>query len=136
MRFRNGVKPLYEVRTERGYTVRITKEHKVAVLRGGDVTTIPLAELEPGDEILLLLGGGSNVPYVPLKPVVYDRSVMSTTLNENVTLPAELTEDIAYFLGYLHADGYVQVGKKVTWTAPKALKLATADAHPKSAPLG
>jgi ribonucleoside-diphosphate reductase alpha chain len=130
MRFRNGIKPLYEVRTERGYTVRITKEHKVAVLRSGEVTTVPLAELEPGEEILLLLGGGTDTPYVPLKPVVYDRSIMSTTLNENVTFPAELTEDIAYFLGYLHADGYVHVGKKVTWTVPKALKLATADAHP------
>ena len=30
--FRNGIKPLYEVMTARGYRVRITEDHKVAVL--------------------------------------------------------------------------------------------------------
>lgn len=130
MRFRNGEKPLYEVRTKRGFSLRITQEHKVAVMRAGDVTTVPLSDLQPGDEILLLLGGGSESTYVALKPIAYDRSIMSMTLNTDVTLPTYLTEDIAYFLGYLHADGYVHVGKKVTWSAPKALKLATADAHP------
>ncbi|NOG52147.1 MAG: hypothetical protein HND48_23950 [Chloroflexi bacterium] len=99
-------------------------------MRAGDVTTVPLSDLQPGDEILLLLGGGSESTYVALKPIAYDRSIMSMTLNTDVTLPTYLTEDIAYFLGYLHADGYVHVGKKVTWSAPKALKLATADAHP------
>lgn len=57
-RFRNGVKPLYEVTTSRGYSVRITLEHKVAVYSGADVVTIPLAELSAGDNILLLLSDG------------------------------------------------------------------------------
>ena len=130
MRFRNGEKPLYEVITGRGYRVRITAEHKVAVLRGADVVTIPLHELKVGDDILVLMGEGAQGDYVTLKSVQYDRSVMSTTLNTDVVLPETLTEDLAYFLGYSYADGYVQIGKKVNWSAPKALKLATADAHP------
>ncbi len=130
-RFRNGVKPLYEVETARGYRVQITEDHKVAVLMDGKITTMPLKYLQEGDEILLLLGQGVEGNYVPLKPLNYERSIMSTRLNTDVQLPSELNEDLAYFLGYAYADGYVQVGKKVTWQAPKALKLATADSHPK-----
>lgn len=129
-RFRNGVKPLYEVTTKRGYKVRITAEHKVAVLMDGKLTTMPLQYLAKGDEILLLLGSGVQTGYVELSPVDYQRSVMSTTLNENVRLPELLTEALAYLVGYMHGDGYVHIGKKVTWQAPKAIKLATADAHP------
>ncbi len=128
--FRNGVKPLYEVRTKRGYSVRITEEHKVAVFLDGKITTMPLKYLEAGDEILLLLGHGVRTGYVDLKPLNYERSPLSTTLNENVTLPEVLTEDLAYALGYMNGDGYVHIGKKVTWQAPKAIKLATADAYP------
>jgi ribonucleotide reductase alpha subunit len=129
-RFRNGTKPLYEVTTQRGYKVRITKDHKVAVLMDGKITTMPLEYLREGDEILLLLGKGVETNYAPLKPVEYDRSIMSTRLNETVKLPTVLDQDVAYLLGYMHGDGYVQWGKKVNWTAPKAIKMATADDYP------
>src|SRR5690606_6445054 len=68
--------------------------------------------------------------YVELKPVDYQRSVMSTTLNENVRLPELLTEELAYLIGYMHGDGYVHIGKKVNWQAPKAVKMATDDKYP------
>src|SRR5690606_6183040 len=129
-RFRNGVKPLYEVTTKRGYKVRITEEHKVAVLMDGKITTMPLKYLQQGDEILLLLGSGIQTRYVELKPVDYQRSVMSTTLNENVRLPELLTEELAYLIGYMHGDGYVHIDKKVNWQAPKAVKMATDDKYP------
>ena len=129
-KFRNGVKPLYEVKTKRGYKVRITEDHKVGVLMDGQVVTMPLKYLQAEDEILTLLGDGIEADYVQLAPVDYDRSIMSTTLNTDITLPTELNEELAYFLGYAYGDGYVQMGKKVNWQAPKALKLATADSHP------
>ena len=129
-RFRNGIKPLYEVRTARGQTLRITEDHKVAVLMDGRVTTMALKYLRQGDEILLLLGGGVDVPPVALEPLHYERSIMSTTLNADVRLPEMLDEDLAYLLGYMHGDGYVHMGRKVNWAAPKAIKLATADAYP------
>jgi ribonucleoside-diphosphate reductase alpha chain len=129
-RFRNGVKPLYEVTTKRGYKVRITNDHKVAVLRAGEITTVPLKELTVGEEILLLLGEGVEKSPVRLKPVDYERSIMSTRLNEDVRLPETLDEDLAYLIGYMHGDGYVHWGKKVSWRAPKAIKMATADAYP------
>lgn len=129
-RFKNGIKPLYEVTTQRGFTTRVTAQHKMAVLRDGKITTLPLADLSEGDEVLLLLGSGVAKEAIKLKPLKYERSVMATNLNENVKLPAEFNEDLAYLVGYMYGDGYVQMGKKVNWSAPKAIKMATADIYP------
>ena len=54
--FRNGMKDLYESNDQSRLSVRVTLDHKMGVLRNGEVVTIPLRELEEGDEILLLLG--------------------------------------------------------------------------------
>ncbi|MBA2682370.1 MAG: Hint domain-containing protein, partial [Ktedonobacteraceae bacterium] len=115
--FHNGIKDLYEVTTRRGYKVRVTLDHKMGVLRDGNITTIPLRELKEGDEILLLLGDGNDCNELPvaLSTSPYNRSKMSTTLNEKVTLPTHLTAGLAYLLGFFYGDGCVKQGKKVTW---------------------
>ncbi|WP_372637279.1 adenosylcobalamin-dependent ribonucleoside-diphosphate reductase [Cohnella sp.] len=129
--FRNGVKPLFRVTTERGFTVDVTKDHKMGVIRNGSVTTIPLRDLDVDSETLTLLADGlQEVPYVQLKAELYPRPEMSTRLNESVRLPKVLDERLAYLLGYFYGDGYVHWGRKVNWEAPKAIKLATADDHP------
>jgi len=127
--FRNGVKDLYEVTTSRGYRVRVTLDHKMAVLRDGEIVTIPLRDLEEGDEILLLLGEGmgDDTPFVPLSTSPYRRSKMSTTLNEEVTLPPHLTPELAYLLGYFYGDGYVLQGRKVTWQDEKGISFTVAN---------
>src|SRR5712692_2115963 len=124
--FSNGVKDLYEVTTSRGYRVRVTLDHKMGVLRDGGIVTIPLRELDEGDEILLLLGevAGNDTSPVPLSSSPYKRSKMSTTLNEKVTLPTHLTPELAYLLGFFYGDGYVMHGKKVTWRDDKAISFA------------
>ncbi|THF76603.1 adenosylcobalamin-dependent ribonucleoside-diphosphate reductase [Cohnella fermenti] len=129
--FRNGTKPLFRVTTSRGFTVDVTMDHKMGVLRNGAVATAPLRDLAIDSETLLLLGNGlEDVPCVQLQAKPYSRSVMSTTLNEAITLPGQLDERLAYLLGYFYGDGYVHWGRKVNWEAPKAIKLATADDHP------
>jgi ribonucleoside-diphosphate reductase alpha chain len=98
----------------------------MAVLHKGQIVTIPLRELEEGDEILLHLGESkeNETELVSLSASPYVRSKMSTTLNENVTLPEKLTSELAYVLGYSYGDGYVIQGKKVTWKDSKGLSLA------------
>jgi ribonucleoside-diphosphate reductase alpha chain len=130
--FRNGTKDLYEVATSRGYRARVSLDHKMGVLRDGEIVTIPLRALEEGDEILLLLGESpkNHIGPVPLVSTPYQRSKMSTTLNEQVTLPTHLTAELAYVLGYAYGDGYVIQGKKVTWSDEKGLSLSVAHAYP------
>src|SRR5216683_4391202 len=127
--FHNGIKDLYEVTTSRGYRVQVTLDHKMGVLRNGEIITIPLHELEEGDEILLLLGESTtdDIEFVPLSSSPYARSKMSTMLNENITLPSHLTPELAYLLGYFYGDGYVMQGKKVTWQDEKGISLAVAN---------
>jgi len=130
--FHNGQKDLYEVTTKRGYKVRVTLDHKMGVLRNGTLSTIPLRELAEGDEILLLLGKAQqNVASpVPLKASVYNRSKMSTTLNEQVTLPTHLTPELAYLLGFFYGDGSVIQGKKVTWQDNKGISMTVENTRP------
>src|SRR6266702_10131 len=130
--FRNGIKDLYEVTTSRGYRVRVTLDHKMGILRNGAIVTIPLRELQEGDEILLLLGGEerNEPPLMPLTTSPYRRSKMSTTLNEQVKLPAYLTPDLAYLLGYFYGDGCVKQGKKVTWQDEKGISLSVSNTQP------
>jgi ribonucleotide reductase alpha subunit len=130
--FRNGIKDLYEVTTSRGYSVRVTLDHKMGILRNGEVVTIPLRELEEGDEILLLLGEDlkDESALQPLSAKPYVRSKMSTTLNEQITLPTHLTPDLAYLLGFFYGDGYVMRGKKVTWQDEKGISFAVANTQP------
>ncbi|HTG70882.1 MAG TPA: adenosylcobalamin-dependent ribonucleoside-diphosphate reductase, partial [Candidatus Udaeobacter sp.] len=129
--FRNGAKPVFRVKTAKGFQVDLTKDHKMGVLIDGVVKTLPLRELNVGSNTLLLVNEQQmNQPYVKLAELDYDRSIMSTTLNEQVTFPVELEEKLAYFLGYFYGAGYVHWGRKVTWKAPKAIKLATADDRP------
>jgi ribonucleoside-diphosphate reductase alpha chain len=125
-RFRNGIKQLYDVTTSRGYRTQITADHKVAVLMDGKIDTMALRYLQPNDEILLLLGEAVEGEEVALNPVQYERSNMSTTLNEHVTLPETLNADLAYLIGYMFGDGYVHYADGTA----KAVKLATANAHP------
>jgi ribonucleoside-diphosphate reductase alpha chain len=63
--FRNGIKDLYEVMTNRGYKVRVTLAHKMGVQRNGKIATVPLRELKEGDEILLLFGEGTKAELYP-----------------------------------------------------------------------
>jgi ribonucleotide reductase alpha subunit len=63
--FRNGVKDLYEVTTIHDYHVRVTLDHKMAVLQAGEIVTIPLRDLKEGNEILLLLGEGKKAEVHP-----------------------------------------------------------------------
>lgn len=51
--FRNGIQDLFEVRTYLGFSVRVTKDHKMGVMRDNKITTIPLSGLRIGSEILL-----------------------------------------------------------------------------------
>nr|HET6901187.1 LAGLIDADG family homing endonuclease [Ktedonobacteraceae bacterium] len=130
--FRNGIKELYEVKTRRGYRVRVTLDHKMGVLRHGEITTVPLRELREGDEILLLLGSEEKYQAepVPLITSEYKRPKMSTTLNEHVKLPTHLTSELAYLLGFFYGDGHVIQDKKVKWQDEKGISLAVENTRP------
>jgi len=52
--FISGIKPVYRLQTKEGYTLRLTRDHKVLTTKGWK----PSGELVPGDQIHLLHGEG------------------------------------------------------------------------------
>lgn len=106
--FHNGRKDLYEVTTSQGYQVRVTLDHKMGVMRDGQITTIPLRELAQGDEILLLVGGErtKTAPAIQLK---------AGQAQHSITLPTELTAELAYLLGLFSGQSAAsQDGESIT----------------------
>lgn len=128
--FRNGVQPLFRVRTQRGFTVDVTLTHKMGVLRQGRITTVPLADLRIGDEILTFLGEGVAGQPVALPSVSYVPSAHATTLNTAVQFPAVLDPRLAYVLGYLAANGSVIVERRAQRVIPKGLALVVPHTQP------
>jgi ribonucleoside-diphosphate reductase alpha chain len=52
--FRNGIQDLYKVTTSRGYSIRVTLDHKMGIPHKGKIETIRLKYLNIGNEIVLL----------------------------------------------------------------------------------
>lgn len=50
--FQNGKKQLFEVKTYDGQIIQVTKDHKMGVLRGNEIVTIPLEHLHIGSPIM------------------------------------------------------------------------------------
>jgi ribonucleoside-diphosphate reductase alpha chain len=136
-RFDNGTKAVYEVTTASGLRVTVTAEHKFMTFnQKGEFYLAPLSDLKEGDHAVILLGDWrGDVPLVPLwtnipKPTKYSNG------RKAVSLPAEFTEDLAFFIGVYHADGskiadeYSENGKGIriamAQDRPKDLKTITA----------
>lgn len=129
-RFAPGQKQLWRVTTQRGYTVEVTADHKMGVLRDGIVHTVPLKELGVGDEILTLLGDGVPEREIMLAPLHYVRPKMSFSLNETVTLPNVLDERLAYVLGYMAGNGYVHAASDKDRNKAKSITISCPDSRP------
>ncbi len=121
--FRNGTKDLFEVTTIRGYRVRVTLDHKMGVMRNGELVTIPLRDLAEGDEVLLHVGESikGNASYIQLATTEQQKTVISQ--------PTHLTPDLAYVVGYIYGDSSAKQGQKKTATTNNILSLTITDAH-------
>jgi ribonucleoside-diphosphate reductase alpha chain len=122
--FRNGIRPLLRVTTERGFQVEVTPDHRMGVLRGGRLTTVPMRELGEGDEVLVLLGEPWEGPEAELLP-----EPDGGPGGEAARFPERLDEDLAYLLGHLHAGGRVHPGRGSAAAIPRTLRLAAAGAE-------
>src|SRR3989344_352341 len=105
-KFNNGTKDIYEIKTETGFKVEVTAEHKFVTFNdNGEFYLKPLKEFTKGEKIVLLLGDWlKDLPPVSLNTNLPQPSKYSYGRKE-VNLPEELTQDLAYILGGYDADG-------------------------------
>ena len=99
----NGVEPVVDVRTARGYSVRGTTKHRIKVVdESGAWVWRRLADLRTGDRVPLsldqLVGTRNEIVLPPLDEAHWTRDL-------HVRVPRSMTPDLAELVGYFMGDG-------------------------------
>jgi hypothetical protein len=110
-----GPQPAVHLQVQGGYALVAAAAQPVWVFTPqGAFAWRPLADLRPGDVVVLQPGRGlppdlSSVPLPPCRP---------THPNNHQTLvtPALADEDLAFFLGYIVGNGTLSVASRLSWT--------------------
>lgn len=128
-KFDNGIKKLYEVKTEAGFKVEVTAEHKLLTVdKDGRFYLKRLADFKAGESTVLLLGDWfGDLPYAPLNTSLPAVSKYSNG-RKNINLPKYLDEDLAFLIGVYDADGS-KVQDEYSETG-KGLRIAVAQDRP------
>ena len=107
--YNNGQQIVFEVNTNRGYTIKGTAEHKLLVVaENGEYMWREIGSIKPGDWIAMkpcnkLEGGNSKLPffkYIP-KPILNSGQFKAQKIN----LPEKLTVELAELIGIYIGDG-------------------------------
>ncbi len=103
--YNNGVEKTLKIITKDGFELCGTLNHKVKVFSEKGLVWKKLEELQKGDLLFVKLGQHHG------KKVKLDTNIGLDHPNQNdCQLPEELTEELAFWLGYLLGDGFVASG--------------------------
>jgi len=94
--FDQGVRPVWSVETDRGARLGVTGNHRVRVLRDEQIDWTHVSEMKVGEWVLGAMGGEGWPEEAPAIPPLVD--------SRGSSIPARLTEDLAYVLGAWHGD--------------------------------
>jgi ribonucleoside-diphosphate reductase alpha chain len=124
--FRTGVKPVFELRTRAGYTLKVTREHPIWTSNRGDV---PAGELKTGDTLVLMPGrfGKETLPNRMAEFIgmaVGDGCKTGDQGQVFVTMGAHEEPILAEYVEYLNA---VKPDRKISGVTrtPTGVRLAT-----------
>lgn len=99
--YRNGRAHTLRVVTKRGYTLQGTDQHRIRIWKDGQSVWCRLDELKPGMVVILqatgLIGESRRVPL--------DTTFVSDFHTNPISLPSEMTPDLAYLIGFFMGDG-------------------------------
>ncbi len=100
----NGLEPVVDIRTKRGYRIQGTTNHRVKVVaEGGRWEWRRFADLRPGDMIPLSVGQQLGDPQLVSLPPLPTGSQRRG--ERHLTAPGHMTADLAEFVGYFMGDG-------------------------------
>ena len=105
--FFNGVREISRLTLDNGFSIELTPNHKVAVIRDGGVSLKEVLHLTSEDVLLMKLGdGGNEFGKIKLQAVDYQKSKYTNSQLKKINQPEVLDENLAYFLGWYFADGW------------------------------
>ncbi|GAB3222481.1 hypothetical protein GCM10027447_09390 [Glycomyces halotolerans] len=122
-----GVRPTREVVLRSGHRIRGTYQHRLLVAGHGELTWKHLGEIREGDYVATQYGADlwSSVPYNlrgmhPVEPKWWD---------ERVSLPMEMSEELAFLLGAYASEGHTtgsNYSVTITNSVPEVLEMVKA----------
>ena len=119
----SGSKQVYKMTTERGYSILTSADH---IFLDQNMNEKRLKEFNLGDQVIMIPGSShNNKEYVSLEIPTHEN--LHNRTNLDVNLPEVLTEDLAYLIGYMYGDGYVE---KNLHGVPSSIDMACAHSHP------
>jgi ribonucleoside-diphosphate reductase alpha chain len=103
----NGLEPVVDVRTKRGYRIQGTTKHRIRVVtETGRWEWRRMADLRPGDTVPLAVGQLLGDPQpVPLPPLARSSRRQG---ERHVKVPRQMTAELAELVGYFMGDGSLQ----------------------------
>jgi predicted Ser/Thr protein kinase len=104
--YNGGIKPTRRIKTRLGYEIEGSMVHPVLVLKNGQAVWTKLSEIQTGDFVALQRGQNLFGTAIKLPKFNY-AGAESRGGNKNLTLPTEISEDLARILGYLVAEGSI-----------------------------
>lgn len=121
--YKPQVNNLYEIITKTGYSICASLEHQFAMEQEGVIVEKCLKDINIGDKIILIPGTKFVNNNNKLTEHIYPKKDFSNKSNrlQDIKLPLEISEDLAYFIGYSYGDGHVQTDK---FNEPHTLSLA------------
>ncbi|HNH81345.1 MAG TPA: LAGLIDADG family homing endonuclease [Acidobacteriota bacterium] len=119
--YNGGIKPTRKIKTRLGFELEGSLVHPVLVLKDGEARWTKLADLNVGDCVALQHGQQMFGSMTALPAFEY-AGPSSRGQNKNLTLPTELTSDLARLLGYIVAEGSLtDTGLWITNATPRVL---------------
>ena len=97
--FNQGIRPTWDVVTDRGSRLTVTDNHQVRALKGESICWGHVRDLRPGDYVL-------GAPARPMWPDAAPS--LPVDMSGTIAVPAVLTDDMAYLLGAWDGDGKVR----------------------------
>ena len=126
-----GNKQVYQITTKAGYTVKVSKDHRIAAVdKDNREVLITAKDLKLDDKICLLLGENNIIEYPQLTKYMYEKFTNgnhSNRLNEDIILPTHINEDLAYLLGYTYGNAHVEYDK---FNDPITMSISSPDKYP------
>jgi predicted Ser/Thr protein kinase/intein/homing endonuclease len=102
--YNGGVRQTRRLHTRLGYEIEGSLVHPVLVLKNGQAEWVKLFDVQVGDHVALQRGQNLFGSTTGLLPFIYD-GPSSRGQNKALTLPREMSEDLARLLGYIVAEG-------------------------------
>jgi ribonucleoside-diphosphate reductase alpha chain len=100
----NGLEPVVDVRTERGYAISGTAKHRIKVV-GDDGQWVwrRFSDVRPGDRVPLTLGQLIGSPNEVVLPPLSEK--MAWAGEHHLTVPTTMSAELAELVGYFMGDG-------------------------------